>query len=45
MYGQGHSFYYVSADETQWKEIAKLVNRVYDSVRHISSQSQGEDKL
>lgn len=31
MYGQGHSFYYVSADETQWKEIAELVNRVYDS--------------
>ncbi len=39
------NYYYVSTDETQWKDIAELVNRVYNSVRHISSQSQGEDKL
>ncbi len=39
------NYYYVSADETQWKDIVALVNRVYESVRHISAQPQGEDTL
>lgn len=33
------NYYYLSADETAWKEIADLVNRIYESVQHISSQS------
>lgn len=36
------NYYYVSTDETQWKDIVELVNRVYTSVRHIS---HGEDNL
>lgn len=39
------NYYYVSTDETQWKDIVELVNRVYESVRHISSLSRGKDKL
>ena len=31
------NFYYLSADETQWKEIADLIGLIYTSVRHISS--------
>lgn len=31
------NYYYLSADETQWKEIAGLVQLIYDSVRQISS--------
>ena len=27
------------AEETQWKEIADLVNLIYGSIRHISSRS------
>ena len=30
------NYYYLSADETQWKEIADLVNRVYKSIRHMT---------
>lgn len=30
------NYYYISADETQWKAVADLVNLVYDSVIHIS---------
>lgn len=33
------NYYYLSADETQWKEIADLVDLIYASVRHISSKS------
>lgn len=33
------NFYYLSVDETQWKEIAHLINLIYKSVQHISSQS------
>lgn len=39
------NYYYVSADETQWKNIVELVNRVYESIQHISLQSQGEENL
>lgn len=35
------NYYYLSADETQWKEIAGLVNLICESVRHIT-QPQGE---
>ncbi len=31
------NYYYLSADETQWKEIAGLVQLIYESIRHISS--------
>lgn len=30
------NYYYLSADETQWKEIADLVNRVYESIKHMT---------
>lgn len=33
------NFYYLSVDETQWKEIADLINLIYRSVQQISSQS------
>ena len=32
------NFYYLSVDETQWKEIADLVNLIYKSVQQISAQ-------
>ncbi len=34
------NFYYLSVDETQWKEIADLINLIYKSVRQISTQSK-----
>lgn len=33
------NYYYCSADETQWKEIADLIRLIYESVRHISAES------
>ena len=33
------NYYYLSVDETQWKDIAGLVNLVYESVQIISAQS------
>jgi len=30
------NYYYLSADETQWKEIAALINRIYESVKQIT---------
>lgn len=33
------NFYYLSIDETQWKEITDLINLIYKSVQQISSQS------
>lgn len=33
------NYYYLSVDETQWKEIADLINLIYVSIRHISSPS------
>lgn len=32
------NYYYLSADETQWREMAELVGLIYTSVRHISAQ-------
>ena len=32
------NYYYLSVDGTQWKEIADLINLIYASIRHISSQ-------
>ena len=32
------NYYYLSADETQWKEIAGLIGLIYKSIQHISSQ-------
>lgn len=29
------NYYYISADETQWKALAELVNKIYDGVVHI----------
>lgn len=31
------NYYYLSVDETRWKEIADLINLIYASIRHISS--------
>lgn len=33
------NFYYLSVDETRWKEMADLINLIYKGVQHISSQS------
>lgn len=33
------NYYYLSADETQWKDITDLINLIYTSIRHISSQT------
>lgn len=30
------NYYYLSADETHWKEIAALTDLIYESIRHIS---------
>lgn len=30
------NYYYLSVDETQWKEITDLINLIYSSVQHIS---------
>lgn len=32
------NYYYLSADETAWKDIADLVNLIYGSVQHISTR-------
>ena len=32
------NFYYLSADETQWQEIAELVGLIYTSIRHMGAQ-------
>lgn len=31
------NYYYLSVDETQWKDISDLVNLIYESIRHIST--------
>lgn len=30
------NYYYLSDNETKWKDIAELVNTIYDGVQHIS---------
>ena len=30
------NYYYLSADETKWKEIAGLLSLIYESVKHIT---------
>lgn len=30
------NFYYISADETQWKNLVDLIGLVYDGILHIS---------
>lgn len=32
------NYYYLSVDETAWKDIADLVNLIYGSIQHISAQ-------
>lgn len=32
------NYYYVSANETEWKSIVSLVNAIYESIRHISER-------
>lgn len=33
------NYYYVSQDETQWKDMADLISLIYESVRHIGGTS------
>lgn len=33
------NYYYLSADETGWKDMTALVNLIYESIRLISSES------
>ena len=33
------NYYYLSVDETQWKEMAELINLIYVSIRQISLAS------
>ena len=30
------NYYYLSTDETRWKEISSLVNLIYESIKHIT---------
>lgn len=30
------NYYYISLDKTRWKDIADLINLIYESVEHIS---------
>lgn len=30
------NYYYLNTEETQWKEIADLVNLIYESIQHIA---------
>lgn len=32
------NYYYLSADQTRWRDLATLVELIYESVRHISTQ-------
>ena len=32
------NYYYLSVDETEWKEITDLINLVYTCIQHISSK-------
>ena len=32
------NYYYLSDNETKWKDIAKLVNTIYDGVKHICEE-------
>lgn len=32
------NYYYLSVDETQWKEMADLINLIYESIRRIGAQ-------
>ena len=32
------NYYYLSADETRWRELAGLIGLIEESVRHISAQ-------
>jgi len=38
------NYYYLSTDGTQWKEISDLINRIYESVKHIT-QSEWRSNL
>ena len=33
------NYYYLSTNETEWKNIVSLVNTIYESIQHISVQS------
>ena len=33
------NYYYLSADETQWRELAELIELIYASIQQISSPS------
>lgn len=34
------NYYYITLDETQWKNIADLINLIYDSLRHINNNEK-----
>lgn len=36
------NYYYLSVDETQWKEIRDLINLIYKSVQQISSDHRNK---
>lgn len=38
------NYYYISADETQWKAMTELVNLIYDGVVHIAGNDQGNQQ-
>ncbi len=33
------NYYYLGADETRWKEMADLINTIYESIRYIGADS------
>lgn len=36
------NFYYISADETRWKNLVDLINLVYDGILHITGPAAGD---
>lgn len=39
------NYYYLSTDETRWKEIAELLSLIYESVSHITDNSDRKGNI
>lgn len=35
------NYYYLSEDETKWKEIADVINLIYESISHLGTKHKG----
>ena len=34
------NYYYISADNTQWKQVKQLIDLIYDSVIHLQKEEE-----